>query len=422
MNPSLRGITKVPGDKSISHRAVILSSISDGKCRIENLATGYDLQSTVNALRSLGVEIDDRSAREISVQGIGLNNFRKPDKPLDCGNAGTSLRLLLGLLAGSNTSATLDGDDSLRRRPVNRVAIPLRQMGARIDLTEKGTCPVEVTGKSLNGIGYALPVASAQVKSAILLASLTAKGETEIIEPTPTRDHTERMLISLGVPLTTSDCKVCMEPTESLPAFELSIPGDISSAAFVVVATLLLPNSEVVIEDVCLNPTRCGYLQILRRMGAQLATDHVEIVRGEPVGKLLIRSSELHAARCDDIPIATYIDEVPILALAASQAEGVMRLPNLAELRVKESDRLSGIVSILAAAGGNVRVDGDDLVIYGPTKLFQANFDTRRDHRLAMMVETINLLSEGMFAKTYSDELAISFPEYYEIMERLLNG
>ncbi len=420
MSRSLRGRISLPGDKSISHRAVLLSSISEGKCRIRNLATGRDLQSTVKAVKQLGVEVTEPAPDELDISGIGMNNFVQPEAPLDCGNAGTSLRLLLGLLAGSNISVTLDGDKSLRRRPVNRVAMPLRQMGASIALTDRGTCPATVTGKPLNGIGYALPVASAQVKSAILLAALSAEGETEILEPTPTRDHTERMLISLGVPLTTSDCMVSTGPAKSIPAFELDVPGDISSAAFVVSAAILLPGSDIVIENVCLNPTRCGYLQILRRMGADISTDEVEIKRGEAVGRLLVKSSGLHSSRCDDIPLATFIDEVSVLALAATQAEGVTRLSNLGELRVKESDRLSGILSILAAAGAKIHIEGDDLVIYGPTKLFPPKVDTQNDHRLAMTVETINIICEGEFDGSYSDELSISFPEYYDVMNSLL--
>jgi len=422
MDVSIRGIASLPGDKSISHRAVILSSIADGECTIRNMATGKDLGSTIEAVTALGVDVSGPENGILQVQGIGMNNFVEPDHVLDCGNAGTSLRLLLGMLSGSNVAATLDGDKSLRKRPVNRVAIPLRQMGAHIDMTDRGTCPVDVDGNRLKGIGYALPVASAQVKSAILLASLNADGETEVTEPTPTRDHTERMLISLGVPLTTSDCRVMTGPTDRIPAFEMDVPGDISSAAFIVIAALLLPNSEVVIENICLNPTRCGYLQILRRMGADVMTDQIEIKRGEPVGKLFVRASELHSARCDDIPVATFIDEVTVLALAATQAEGVTRIPNLGELRVKESDRLTGIVSILAAAGARIHVDKDDLVVYGPTKLFPSNFDTRGDHRLAMLVETINLLSGEGLSKQYGDELAVSFPEYYYVMESLLVG
>jgi 3-phosphoshikimate 1-carboxyvinyltransferase len=417
----LRGRVTLPGDKSISHRAILLSSISDGTCRIGNLATGKDLTSTVDAVSSLGVNVNRKDACNVEISGVGIRNFTKPDKPLDCGNAGTSLRLLLGLLAGSNVSAVLDGDDSLRRRPVNRVAIPLRQMGARVETTDKGTCPVRVEGGHLTGIGYALPVASAQVKSAILLAAMFAEGETEIFEPTPTRDHTERMLISVGVPLTTSDCKVSMGPIDRISAFEMEVPGDISSAAFVIMAALLLPGSEIVVEDVCLNPTRCGYLQILKRMGADLQTDDVTIRRGEPVGKLYVRSSELHSARCDDIPVATYIDEVPVLALAATQAEGVTRFPNLGELRVKESDRLSGILSILAASGARIHIDGDDLVVYGPTPLFSPDVDTQNDHRLSMLVETVNLVFEGEITGEYSDEISISFPEYYHVMNSLIS-
>jgi 3-phosphoshikimate 1-carboxyvinyltransferase len=378
------------------------------------------LQSTVKAVKQLGVEVTEPEPDELDISGIGMNNFVQPETPLDCGNAGTSLRLLLGLLAGSNISTTLDGDRSLRRRPVNRVAMPLRQMGASITLTDRGTCPATVTGKPLNGIGYALPVASAQVKSAILLAALSAEGETEILEPTPTRDHTERMLISLGVPLTTSDCMVSTGPAMSIPAFELDVPGDISSAAFVVSAAILLPGSDIVIENVCLNPTRCGYLQILRRMGADISTDEVEIKRGEAVGKLYVKSSGLHSSRCDDVPLATFIDEVSVLALAATQAEGVTRLSNLGELRVKESDRLSGILSILAAAGAKIHIEGDDLVVYGPTKLFPPKVDTQNDHRLAMTVETINIICEGEFDGSYAGELSISFPEYYDVMKSLL--
>jgi len=422
MAQSLRGSTRLPGDKSISHRAVLLSAISDGLCSISNLSTGRDLRSTIESMRQLGVDITETSSGVLQISGLGMNNFQQPHNRLDCGNAGTSLRLLLGLLAGSNVSAVLDGDDSLRRRPINRVAIPLRQMGAAIETTDRGTCPVQIKGTKLSGIGYALPVASAQVKSAILLAALSAEGETEIIEPTPTRDHTERMLISLGVPLTTSDCKVCTGPIDHIPAFDIEIPGDISSAAFIVVAALLLSDSEVVIDNVCLNPTRCGYLQILRRMGADISTDGVEIRRGEPVGKLVVKFSDLHSSRCDDIPVATFIDEVPVLALAATQAEGVTRLSNLGELRVKESDRLSGILSILAAAGAKIHIEENDLVIFGPTRLFPPLVDTRKDHRLAMLTETISLISEERFLGTFEEEISISFPEYYSVMKHLIEG
>jgi len=417
----LRGRVNLPGDKSISHRAVLLSSISEGNCTIRNLATGKDLESTVDAVKQLGAEVSESEPSVLQISGIGLNNFVKPEEKLNCGNAGTSLRLLLGLLAGSNISAKLDGDSSLRKRPVNRVAIPLRHMGADIETTDRGTCPVTVTGKRLSGIGYALPVASAQVKSAILLAALSATGETEIVEPTPTRDHTERMLISLGVPLTTSDCKVSTGPASRIPAFDIDIPGDISSAAFIILPALLLPNSEIVLENVCLNPTRCGYLQILRRMGADIATDEITIKRGEPVGKLYVRASRIHSSRCDDIPVATFIDEVPILALAATQADGVTRISRLGELRVKESDRLSGIVTVLSSAGAKIQVEEDDLVICGPTKLFPPDVGPQHDHRMAMLVETINLISEGQLTNSYADAISISFPEYCEVMKSLLD-
>ena len=421
MSQSLRGRISLPGDKSISHRAVLFSSISEGRCRIRNLASGKDLKSTIEAVKKLGVEVTEPMPAELEILGVGLNNFKRPKAALDCGNAGTSLRLLLGMLAGSNISAKLDGDKSLRNRPVNRVAIPLRQMGAEIEMTDRGTCPVTVTGRQLSGMGYALPIASAQVKSAILLAAISAQGNTEIIEPTPTRDHTERMLISLGVPLTTSDCKVSIEPVSNIPAFEIDIPGDISSAAFIVIAALLIPGSEIVIENVCLNPTRCGYLQILKRMGADIATDNIEIRRGEPVGKLFVRTSQLYASRCDDIPVATFIDEVPVLALAATQADGVTRLSNLGELRAKESDRLLGILSILAAAGAKINIEGNDLIVYGQTELFPPAVGAQNDHRLAMMIETINLISNGRLAESYTDEISMSFPEYYDVMKKLLD-
>ncbi len=421
MSRSLRGRVHLPGDKSISHRAVLISSIAEGDCRIRNLAGGKDVKSTVEAARRLGVEITESAPGELEVHGIGMNNFVQTEYPLDCGNAGTALRLLLGLLAGSNVSATLDGDESLRRRPVSRVAIPLRRMGASIKLTDRGTCPVSVTGKPLVGIRYTLPVASAQVKSAIMLAALSAEGKTEVFEPAPTRDHTERLLTSLGVSVSTSNSRVSISPVKAIPPFDIDIPGDISSAAFVVTAAILLPGSEIEIENVCLNPTRCGYLQILRRMGADISTDEVEIRRGEAVGKLLVKSSALHSYSFDDIPVSTFIDEVPVLALAATQAEGVTRLSNLNELRVKESDRLAGIQSILANAGANIQVEGEDIVIHGPSKLLPPQIDTQQDHRLAMTVETINLISEGRFSESYPDEISVSFPEYHTVMKSLLD-
>ena len=406
----LRGALRVPGDKSVTHRGLMLLSLAEGEGWLYHPLKAGDTLSTAQVLRALGAEIAEEGPHFL-VRGRGLA-LKEPEDVLDCGNAGTLMRLLLGILAGQEgLFAVLTGDASLRRRPMGRVAEPLRAMGARIDGREGGgKAPLAVRGAPLKGISYTLPVPSAQVKSALLLAGLFAEGLTEVEEPIPTRDHTERLFRHFGLPLWVEGNRVRTERTGPFPAKDLTVPGDFSSAAFFLVAALLSPGSEVVVEGVGLNPTRTGLLQVLKAMGADLEWRVLEGEAGEPVGYVRARHSPLKGVEVDPGLIPLMVDEVPILAAAAAWAEGETFIPGLSELRVKESDRVAAIAHNLRALGVEVEEGPDWLRIRGGG-VRRGEVEPFHDHRIAMAFAVAGL---PVGVRVWEPEWAeISYPGFF---------
>lgn len=416
----LRGEVRVPGDKSISHRALILAAMAERSSAIENLAPGADVRSTWSCLEQLGTRITGSAARA-TVHGLGWRGFRDTPRPLNAGNSGTTMRLLMGVLAGNGARATLTGDDSLLRRPMGRVAEPLLKMGASILLSEGGRAPVTVRGRAISGIDYSSPIASAQVKSAVLLAGLLATGSTSVTEPVLSRDHTERMLPLFGVTVRRAGLTVGVTGGLHLGAARVEIPGDASSAAFWAVAASTVPDSDLLLPRVGVNPTRTGFLSVLERMGADIRRQDVAASCGdEPVADLRVRFAELKA--CDIAPeeVPALIDEVPILALAASRARGVSRFRGLSELRHKESDRLSAMAALLNGFGGKADVQGDDLVIEGPRALKGARLSAGGDHRIAMTALVAGLVADGETAVSDGECVAVSYPAFHEQLSAYL--
>ncbi len=412
----------VPGDKSISHRALMLGSICSGEVMITNLSSAEDCRSTLNCLRNLGVEIESLSPNNFMIRGRGLYGFTEPDKALDAGNSGTTIRLLCGLLAGQSFYSVISGDGSLHSRPMKRIIDPLRQMGASIF----GRCgdtkpPLTVMGSKLNPIAYTLPVPSAQVKSAILMAGLYAGGETTVIENIPSRDHTERLMSYLDARIE-SDSGSIRISNGALTAREIQVPGDISSALYFIVAALLLENSRIRINDVGLNPTRIGAIDILQEMGADITVIEKGIRCGEPYGDIKASSSELHGMRISPKLIPSLIDEIPILALAATQASGTTIIEGAGELRFKESDRLRTTANGLSMLGADVTESTDGLTITGTTPLSGAMVDSDQDHRLAMTFTIAGLIAKGETIIRDSECIAISFPDFFDKLKVLVGN
>ena len=414
----LHGIITVPGDKSISHRAIMLGALADGTTRITGFLMGEDCLSTIDCFRKMGVEIEV-GEREVLVHGVGLYGLKQPAEPLYTGNSGTTTRLLCGILAGQRFEVQLSGDASIQKRPMGRVITPLREMGAKIEGIQGNYCPLTMyPSTQLHGITYELPVASAQLKSAVLLAGLYASGQTCVVEPAPSRDHTERMLRALGVSVETDGNVITLTPPARLTAKDVTVPSDISSAAFFLVAGAIVPNSELTIQNVGVNPTRTGILDVLRDMGADITiSNYRDDV--EPICDLTVRSSKLHGATIGGDVIPRLIDELPVLAVAAAFAEGRTVIRDAQELKVKESNRIAAMVSELSKAGAAVSETEDGMVIDGGKPLHGAAFETYNDHRIAMSMAVCALGCTGQSEILHPDVVAISYPDFFDTLSTL---
>jgi len=412
----LRGSVSVPGDKSISHRAAMLGALSRGTTLIRNYAPGRDCQSTLECLGQLGVQVDAEETT-VSVRGLGLAGFLEPRNVLDAGNSGTTMRLLSGILAGQPFYSVITGDDSLRERPMKRVVEPLRQMGASIwGRDGDSKAPLSIKGGSLRPLAYTMPVASAQVKSAILLAGLYAPGETLVAEPAPSRDHTERLLEFFGATVIRNHGTVGVKGNPSLQAREVEIPGDISSAAFLLAAAAIVPGSDVVVRGVGLNPTRSGFLDVLAAMGACLDVEPVPAGGPEPSADLRIRYGPLRGTTIQGQVIPGVIDEIPVLAVLATQAQGVTLIRDAQELRAKESDRLSAMARGLSAMGAKIEELPDGLAISGPTPLHGGTVRSYGDHRVAMALAVAALASRDPVSLEDPACIAISYPGFFKAL------
>jgi 3-phosphoshikimate 1-carboxyvinyltransferase len=419
----LTGQCSVPGDKSISHRAVIFGSIAEGQTSVRNFLDGHDCRATVGVMRALGVEIDVRTPTELVVHGRGLDGLQEPNSVLDCANSGTTIRLLAGLLAGQPFTTFLSGSAQIRRRPMNRIVNPLRGMGADIMGRQNGNyAPLGIRPARLRSVEYEMPMASAQVKSCVLLAGMYAKGLTIIREPGPTRDHTERLLRAMGAPVDVIGHTVHTErPTSPLRGIDITVPGDISSAAFLLVAGAIVPDSRITIAGVGVNPTRTGIIDALQQMGAQITFHNEREQAGEPVADLEIRYSNLRAATFSGPGIVTMIDELLVLAVAATQAKGRTIVKDAAELRVKETDRIASTVGELRKMGAKIEPTSDGFIIDGPTELMGAPVESQGDHRLAMALAVAGLVAQGETTIYNSEVTADSFPGF-EITLQALGG
>jgi 3-phosphoshikimate 1-carboxyvinyltransferase len=412
---SLEGHVAVPGDKSISHRALLIGAICDGETRVRGFGRSGDTESTLAAVRALGAGVDD--GEELVVHGLGLRGLRPAE--LDCGNAGTLVRLISGLLAFQEGAFTLTGDGSLSARPMERVAEPLRRMGAQIETTE-GHLPMTIAGGPLAAIDYQLPVASAQVKSAVLLAGLGAEGRTTVVEPEPTRDHTELMLQAAGARVTIRPSSVSVDPVTSLRLGAVDVPGDFSSAAPFVVAATLLPESRLTIHDVSLNPRRTGLLDVLERMGGRVGVLARRRFGAEPAGDIEIRHAELTATTVNPKEVPLLVDELPLFGLLAACARGQSRVRGAAELRHKETDRIEAVVDALRAIGVRARAYEDGFTVQGvPTRPRGGKVDARGDHRIAMLGAVAGVVSREGVEIQGAESVAISFPGFFDLLDTL---
>lgn len=406
----LNGSIRVPGDKSISHRSIMLGAIADGITRVSGFLEGEDALATLNAFRALGVEIAGPHNGEVTIQGVGRNGLTEAGT-VDLGNSGTSVRLMAGLLAGQPFRTTMVGDVSLSKRPMGRVAEPLAAMGARVE-TNNGLLPMTVGGGTLEGIDYALPVASAQIKSCLLLAGLYAAGTTTVREPAPTRDHTERMLRGFGYEVSSADGVISLQGGGALSAAEIDVPADISSAAFFLVAASIAPGSDLTLQHVGVNPTRTGVIDILKLMGANIELLNPREVGGEPVADIRVRSATLRGIDCPESLVPLAIDEFPVLFIAAACAEGESRFRGLAELRVKESDRIQVMADGLAALGVTTEVLDDGIDIRGGQAIGGGEIACHHDHRIAMSFAVAALRGSGEIRVPDCDSVNTSFPRF----------
>jgi 3-phosphoshikimate 1-carboxyvinyltransferase len=415
----LRGALRPPSDKSISHRAALIAAMAAGETRIESYLEAVDTRSTLAAVQALGAGVEVARDGALRIAGIGLRG--PAPAAIDVGNAGTLLRLLPGWLAGQDGGSwTLDGDASIRQRPVDRIATPLRQMGAELSCREERLPPLQVSGAPLRGIEYEMPVASAQVKSCLLFAGLLAEGETRIVEGHPSRDHSERMLAAAGASIDRDGDSVTVRPAHRLEPGEIAVPADISSAAFFVVAALLVDGSEIVLEDVGVNPTRTGLLTILERMGAAIEVEPQAGRGGEPTGRVRVRPAALHGVEVGGGEIPLAIDELPLVALAACFAEGATTIRDAAELRRKESDRIATVSTALNALGGRVEPTEDGMVVEGGGGLRGGAIDSHGDHRIAMLGAVAGIASEVGVEVRGMGAAAVSYPGFEADLASLL--
>ncbi|MFQ6070386.1 MAG: 3-phosphoshikimate 1-carboxyvinyltransferase [Candidatus Aminicenantales bacterium] len=412
-----RSQVSVPGDKSISHRAAIICSLASGVSEISNFLHAEDCLATLKCLKGLGVEIRQDKDRSLMVKGMNLFGFSEPRSVLDARNSGTTARFLLGLLSGQNFFSVLSGDSSLRKRPMKRVVSPLRKMGAWIEGTKGGeNLPLAIKGQKLKALSYKLPLPSAQLKSALILAALLAEGESEISEPIPSRDHTERMLLYMGAGLKKENGLIKIQGERSFQQQKIEIPGDFSSAAFFITAAVLVENSELILPDIGINPTRTGFLRILKKMGAKIAITRMKKKSHEPLATLTVSSSELKGTTVRREEIPSLIDEIPLIVLCAARAEGKTVIRGASELRVKESDRIRALVFNLRKMGVEVEEREDGLALEGPQPLKGALLHSFGDHRIAMAMAIAGLIAEGETEIEDFSCYRVSFPNFYRLL------
>ncbi len=416
---SLRGEIQIPGDKSISHRGIMLGALARGTTKITNFLQGADCLSTIRCFRQMGIEVEN-SCKEVLVHGKGLHGLSAPQQILDAGNSGTTVRLLSGILAAQNFPSTITGDASIQKRPMKRVMDPLTQMGACIESQNQNGCaPLDIRGTRLKGIHYQSPVSSAQVKSCVLLAGLYADQKTSVTEPTVSRDHSERMLSYLGAEVAVQGTTVAIEPEPELNARDIQVPGDISSAAYFIAAGLLVPGSQILIKNVGINPTRSGILKVCRAMGADIQYLNEKSGCWEPSADLLVTYSPLKGTVIEGDIIPTLIDELPIIAVMAAFAQGETIIRNAEELRVKESDRIQTVTDNLSAMGADITAAPDGMSIRGGQPLTGASIRTCKDHRIAMSFAVAGMAAEGVTSLDDAQCVAISYPQFFDDLQRL---
>ena len=409
------GQIKVPGDKSISHRAVMLGSLANGVTEISGFLKGADCLSTIDCFRKMGIDIDI-NGENVTVHGNGLRGLKKPDEMLYTGNSGTTTRLLCGILAGQNFDTSITGDASIQKRPMGRVVKPLSMMGAKI---ENEYCPLYITGTKLHGIDYKMPVASAQVKTAIILAGLYADGETVIHEIEKSRDHTELMLSAMGADLTVDNLDITVKPTNDLTAVNVDVPGDISSAAFFLVLGAIMPNSQITVTNVGINPTRTGIIDVLKAMGADITLENIHTSAGETVADITVRSSSLKGTIVGGDIIPRLIDELPIIAVAAVFADGQTVIKDAQELKVKETNRIRAVVDEFNKCGIDITETDDGMIINGGKSIHGADFKTYGDHRMAMSLTVLAQLADGESTLDDSDCACVSYPTFFDDFYKL---
>lgn len=409
------GQIKVPGDKSISHRAVMLGSLANGVTEISGFLKGADCLSTIDCFRKMGIDIDI-NGENVTVHGNGLRGLKKPDEMLYTGNSGTTTRLLCGILAGQNFDTSITGDSSIQKRPMGRVVQPLSMMGAKI---ENEYCPLYITGTKLHGIDYKMPVASAQVKTAIILAGLYADGETVIHEIEKSRDHTELMLSAMGADLTVDNLDITVKPTNDLTAVNVDVPGDISSAAFFLVLGAIMPNSQITVTNVGINPTRTGIIDVLKDMGADITLENVHTSAGETVADITVRSSSLKGTTVGGDIIPRLIDELPIIAVAAVFADGQTVIKDAQELKVKETNRIRAVVDEFNKCGIDITETDDGMIINGGKSIHGADFKTYGDHRMAMSLTVLAQLADSESTLDDSDCACVSYPTFFDDFYKL---